>query len=524
MTDAKGDDVSESTHEEVQPDVHCSIQASENVPYLVEGAVDLVNWLGGKLPARDGMALCRCGGSANKPFCDGTHARNGFTGAKDPKRVPDRRDEYKGQAVTIFDNRGTCAHSGFCTDALATVFRVREEPFVAPSGGRMDEIVRAVRACPSGALSYALGGEARNQVDQRRPPTIEVSRDGPYRITGGIRLLDGNGDPEVFNEGGSTEHYSLCRCGRSQNKPFCTGMHFYVGFSDPAPDPEHEPSLFEWAGGFPALVRMTRLFYEKYVPGDPLLAPLFARMAPDHPERVASWLGEVFGGPRAYTEGYGGYPRMVSQHAGKALTGAQRARWVALICRCADEAGLPADAEFRAAFVSYVEWGSRIAVENSQPGAKPPPNMPVPHWDWVCDATPGSRVSALAPEAAPGEEESAELPAEGAPVGFAEHVKGLFRRKDRQSMRFAFDLWSYEDVVRHADDILAAVGKGSMPCDGAWAPERVEVFRRWVESGMPQTAAGSAGASGVPDGQLEPGERPLDHVLGGGERDPEVSG
>ena len=123
---------------------------------------------------------------------------------------------------------------------------------------------------------------------------------------------------------------------------------------------------------------------------------------------------------------------------------------MALICRCADEAGLPADAAFRAAFVSYVEWGSRIAVENSQPGAKPPPNMPVPHWDWVCDATPGSRVSALAPEAAPGEEESAELPAEGALVGFVEHVKGLFRRKDRQSMRFAC-----RDSVSHNSRKLA---------------------------------------------------------------------
>ena len=178
MADAKGDDVSESTHEEVQPDVHCSIQASENGPYLVEGEVDLVNWFGGKLPARDGMALCRCGGSANKPFCDGTHARNGFTGAKHPKRVPDQRDTYRGQQVTVFDNRGICQHSGYCTDRLPGVFRTDAEPFVAPSGGRMDEIIRAVRDCPSGALSYALGGhEARGYVDwdHARGPAIEVT-------------------------------------------------------------------------------------------------------------------------------------------------------------------------------------------------------------------------------------------------------------------------------------------------------------------------------------------------------------
>ena len=94
---------------------------------------------------------------------------------------------------------------------------------------------------------------------------------------------------------------------------------------------DREPTLFEWAGGFPALTAMTRIFYGRHVPEDPLLAPLFANMKPDHPERVAAWLGEVFGGPPAYSEQYGGYPRMVSQHIGKALTEEKRARWVQLI-------------------------------------------------------------------------------------------------------------------------------------------------------------------------------------------------
>ena len=85
------------------------------------------------------------------------------------------------------------------------------------------------------------------------------------------------------------------------------------------------PSVFEWAGGAAAFSRMTRLFYERYVPAEPLLAPLFADMATDHPERVAAWLAETFGGPKTYTEQYGGYDWMVSQHAGKALTEAQRA-------------------------------------------------------------------------------------------------------------------------------------------------------------------------------------------------------
>src|SRR6266516_7799869 len=171
-------------------------------------------------------------------------------------------------------------------------------------------------------------------------------------------------------------------------------MHWYVNFHDPVADPDHEPTVVEWAGGLPALTRLTRLFYEKYVPQDPLLAPLFANMSPDHPERVAAWLGEVFGGPKRYSEQYGNYDRMVSQHIGKAIREEQRARWVELLSRSADEAGLPADPEFRAAFVAYLEWGSRIAKENATVGAHPPPHLPVPRWWWVCDAYPDARVSA----------------------------------------------------------------------------------------------------------------------------------
>jgi len=80
-------------------------------------------------------------------------------------------------------------------------------------------------------------------------------------------------------------------------------MHWYVGFTDPAPDPERTPTIFEWAGGLPALTRMTRMFYEKFVPADPMLAPIFANMSADHPQRVAKWLGAVFGGPPYYSTG-----------------------------------------------------------------------------------------------------------------------------------------------------------------------------------------------------------------------------
>jgi CDGSH-type Zn-finger protein/truncated hemoglobin YjbI len=441
------------------------------------------NWLGDEILTTPQMALCRCGESGIKPVCDGVCGTNGFTDKKDPKRVPDTRDTYEGVQLTVFDNRGICQHSGFCTDRLNTVFHT-QGAFVTPSGGRMDDIIRAVRDCPSGALSYAMGGvEARDQVDWEgtRQPAIEVTKDGPYRITGGIPLSDAEGEPVKRAEGSSLEHFALCRCGHSQNKPFCSGMHWYIDFKDPVADPVLTPSLFEWCGGLPALTAMTRIFYEKHVPEDPLLAPLFANMSPDHPVRVARWLGEVFGGPTLYSENYGGYDRMISQHLGKGLTEDQRARWVELICRSAAEAGLPSDPEFQAAFRSYLEWGSRIALENSRAGAEPPAHMPMPHWWWACDATPGSRVSALASADAMPE---IELPDADEPVSFEHHIKPLFRERDRTSMKFAFDLWSRDDVSANAQAILEQVRAGTMPCDGAWPADWVEVFERWTNNGM----------------------------------------
>lgn len=472
---------------ELQSSLDQYIELAPNGPYLVTNAERLVDWLGCAHRTAPQMALCRCGQSQLKPYCDGTHAQVGFRDEKSPDRQPDRLDTYVGQQVTVLDNRGTCQHSGYCTDRLSTVFRLREEPFVHPSGGRMDEIVRAVRDCPSGALSYALDGvEEREAVDHHgsRAAAIEVTKDGPYRITGRIPLRDTRGQDLGRNRGASREHYALCRCGQSQNKPFCSGMHWYVDFHDPVSDAEHTPTMFEWAGGLPALTRMTRLFYEKYVPEDPILAPLFADMSADHPQRVAAWLGEVFGGPPAYSARYGGYPRMLSQHAGKGITEDWRGRRVRLLLQAAREAGLPNDPEFRSAFQSYIEWGSRLAVENSQTGARPPQHMPMPRWDWNTGAgPPGARISALA---APEEEDDARptvLPSADEPVGFVEHIKPLFRARDRNSMRFAFDLWSHADVAEHADAILERLRNGTMPCDGPWPPDRIEVFQRWVNSG-----------------------------------------
>ena len=77
------------------------------------------------------------------------------------------------------------------------------------------------------------------------------------------------------------------------------------------------------------------------------------------------------------------------------------------------------------------------------------------------------------------------MPGSAEPIGFEQHIKPLFRERDRDSMRFGFDLWSLEDVSTHADAILHRLDAGTMPCDGAWPAERVAVFRRWIEAGKP---------------------------------------
>ena len=487
-----GDDVVEqriNTLRELMAELPRVLKTEHNGPYLASNVTNLWDHLGCRITALPQMALCRCGGSETKPFCDGTHATNGFTDTKSDKRVPDHRDTYVGQQVTIFDNRGICQHSGLCTDALPGVFRAGKEPFVAPSGGRMDDIIHAVRNCPSGALSFAFdNNELREVTDHgnKRPPSIEVTLDGPYRITGGIPLTDGEDVPVPRDQGTSLEHYALCRCGQSQNKPFCSGMHWYVGFRDPKPDEDKDPSLFEWAGGYPAFLRMTSIFYGKYVPNDPLVRPLFENMSADHPERVASWLSEVFGGPKAYSGTYGGYPRMLSQHIGKMIREEQRVRWVELLMKSAEDAGLPNDAEFRSVFGSYIEWGSRLAVENSQTQSKPPLHMPMPHWDWYTAAgSPSSRIKALGQAADEHKDPEIVLPAPDVALSFAKHIKQLFRDRDRRSMTFAFDLWKFEDVSTHADAILARLKNGSMPCDGAWPKEQIDVFERWIGTGKP---------------------------------------
>ena len=138
-----------------------------------------------------------------------------------------------------------------------------------------------------------------------------------------------------------------------------------------------------WRSRAGTLERLTSRFYDKILSEpDPVLEPIFRGMDPHHMKHVAAWLAETFGGPATYTHEHGGYEHMLSKHRNLGLTEEQRQRWVIRMVETADEIGVPADPGFRSTFVAYLEWGTRLAVVNSQPGAAVVEHAPVPLWGW----------------------------------------------------------------------------------------------------------------------------------------------
>jgi len=142
------------------------------------------------------------------------------------------------------------------------------------------------------------------------------------------------------------------------------------------------PSLYEWMGGMEVFEKLMVVFYKKVL-DDALLAPVFGHMSPDHQRHVAQFVAEVFGGPPAYSSPGGSHAGMIRKHVGRHLKEEQRQQWVRLLLESADEIKVPDDPEFRSAFVAYIEWGTRLAVMNSnidQPTIKP--DEPMPKWGW----------------------------------------------------------------------------------------------------------------------------------------------
>jgi CDGSH-type Zn-finger protein len=179
------------------------------------------------LEAEANYRLCRCGKSANKPFCDDSHLEEPRVDVKetaDHGPRYDRADIFQSteDGVVISDDLSLCSKAGYCRDRFTGVWQMlgNADPEVRRRMERMVEL------CPSGRLAWAESVEA---PDREPPyePEIGVFRNGPLFVRGGVLVVGADGEPyEIRNR------QVLCRCGYSQNKPFCDGSHKLVGFRD----------------------------------------------------------------------------------------------------------------------------------------------------------------------------------------------------------------------------------------------------------------------------------------------------
>jgi len=209
----------------IEAGAEVSLEPLANGPYLATNVSDLKDSKGRNLPTHPAMALCRCGASANKPFCDGTHARIGFSEAKSTDRSADGVAHYEATGITVHYNRLQCASAERCGHTLPAVFRFGEVPWIQPDRATAEEIKAAVSRCPSGALRYTVAGETG--PPPRRQPRIGIIENGPYAVEAIALQTDG------WCEAAVRDRYTVCRCGASKNKPFCDGSHWAAGFTDP---------------------------------------------------------------------------------------------------------------------------------------------------------------------------------------------------------------------------------------------------------------------------------------------------
>ena len=211
------------------------ITVTDKGPYMVSGEIPLtaktpvmsehgepLTWkTSPSTETRARYALCRCGASGNKPFCDGTHASTDWdsTERTTDETYAQRAKSYGGEGIEIFDDRPTCVHAGFCGNKVTNVWKMAAE--TGDSRIRA-EAIAMIERCPSGALSYAIDGDV---IEPDLPAEISVIPDGPLWVSGSIEVQRSNAEPlEKRNR------VTLCRCGQSENKPLCDGSHKEFGF------------------------------------------------------------------------------------------------------------------------------------------------------------------------------------------------------------------------------------------------------------------------------------------------------
>jgi CDGSH-type Zn-finger protein len=220
------------------------VVVTKNGPYLVSGAVPLARQTivadreGGSeqwresqpFPLAESYALCRCGASKTKPFCDGTHKKIGFDGAETASRQPYREQAQltEGPALSLTDAQALCAFARFC-DPHGQVWNQVERTDEAEVRATF---VRQVNNCPSGRL-VAWDRATGKPVEHHLPVSIGVIEDPPEGVSGPLWLR--GGIPVTAADGFAYEvrnRVTLCRCGASKHKPFCDGTHAAVKFRD----------------------------------------------------------------------------------------------------------------------------------------------------------------------------------------------------------------------------------------------------------------------------------------------------
>ncbi len=217
-----------------------AISAAPNGPLVVRGGVPLYRrravhsehgeplaWETTQpVPAGERYALCRCGRSDSKPFCDGSHGPAGFVAEDSASGTyAERSNELGGTGLTVRDDRSICVHAGFCGTRVANIWG--QVPETAESTVRV-QVISMVEKCPSGALTFRFDADG-DDVEPLLATAIAITDDGPLWVTGGIPVTRSDG-----TELETRNRVTLCRCGASANKPLCDGNHKKVGFQDPA--------------------------------------------------------------------------------------------------------------------------------------------------------------------------------------------------------------------------------------------------------------------------------------------------
>ncbi len=226
------------------PEKEAKIIVTKDGPYRVVGGLPLAvqtittnaggeswEWTEGRsFRAEKEYALCRCGHSKNKPFCDGTHLKIGFDGTETASRTPLARqaEVFRGPSLVLEDAENLCAFARFC-DPGGKIWALIEQ---SNDPKTRELVVREAQHCPSGRL-VLRDPKAKAGLEPELAPSIGLVEDpaqqcsGPLWVRGGVRVESADGRAyELRNR------VTLCRCGASSNKPFCNGSHASTGFDD----------------------------------------------------------------------------------------------------------------------------------------------------------------------------------------------------------------------------------------------------------------------------------------------------